>query len=122
MVTFYLCLYSRKILAKNHEYSGTYQGRRWLKKSASACLISKSDRFELVVTGAAIDTTIGNMIACILLSAVVGYIFLGFSSGIQPLIGYNYGVRNQKRLMSVFKFSSICAVVIGSGLTAVMKR
>lgn len=89
-------------------------------------IVSQSDRFELVVTGAA--DCYGHWQydcihrVCILLNAVVCYILLGISSGIQSLIGYNYGVRNQKRLMSVFKFSSICAVVIGSGLTAVMKR
>ena len=30
---------------------------------------------------------------------------IGLCVGIQPLVGYNYGARNKKRLMSVFKFT-----------------
>ncbi len=45
---------------------------------------------------------------------------IGLCAGIQPLIGYNYGARNKKRLLEVFKFTGLCAVIIGTLLTAVM--
>lgn len=45
---------------------------------------------------------------------------IGLCSGIQPLIGYNYGARNKKRLMQVFRFTGICAVIMGTLLTVVM--
>ena len=54
------------------------------------------------------------------INTVAVYVLLGLSAGIQPLIGYNYGAGNKKRLISVFKFSSISAVVLGTVLTAIM--
>lgn len=54
------------------------------------------------------------------INTVACYILLRLGAEIQPLIGYNYGSRNQKRLMGVFKFSSICALVAGSIITAIM--
>ena len=45
---------------------------------------------------------------------------IGLCAGIQPLIGYNYGARNKKRLIQVFRFTGICAVIMGTVLTVVM--
>lgn len=45
---------------------------------------------------------------------------IGLCAGIQPLIGYNYGARNKKRLMQVFRFSGLCAVIMGTVLTLLM--
>ena len=45
---------------------------------------------------------------------------IGLCAGIQPLIGYNYGARNKKRLMQVFRFTGICAVIMGTVLTIIM--
>ena len=36
------------------------------------------------------------------------------------MIGYNYGARNKKRLMQVFRFTGMCAVVMGTVLTIIM--
>lgn len=66
------------------------------------------------------DAAVAGMGIAQKINTVACYILLGLGSGIQPLIGYNYGSGNQKRLMGVFKFSSICAVVVGSIITAVM--
>lgn len=45
---------------------------------------------------------------------------IGLCAGIQPLIGYNYGARNSKRLKQVFRFTGLCAVVMGTALTILM--
>lgn len=66
------------------------------------------------------DAAVAGMGVAQKINTVACYILLGLGAGIQPLIGYNYGAGNQKRLAGVFKFSSICAVVIGSIITAAM--
>lgn len=66
------------------------------------------------------DAAVAGMGVALKVNTVACYIQVGLGTGIQPLIGYNYGAGNQKRLMDVFKFSSICAVVLGTTLTAVM--
>ena len=43
-----------------------------------------------------------NMVAVMLL--------IGVGTGIQPLLGYNFGSGNRKRFLSVFRFSLILAV------------
>ena len=45
---------------------------------------------------------------------------IGLCVGIQPLIGYNYGARNKKRLMSVFKFTGFVSIIMGTILTLFM--
>ncbi|MBE6062363.1 MAG: MATE family efflux transporter [Clostridium butyricum] len=40
-------------------------------------------------------------------SMIVVLILVGFSFGAQPLMGYNYGARNMKRLKEVLKFSFV---------------
>lgn len=44
---------------------------------------------------------------------------LGLAMGIQPLVGYNYGSGNYKRMKSVMKFSIVCTFIIGSVLTLI---
>ncbi len=45
---------------------------------------------------------------------------IGLCTGIQPLIGYSYGAGNKKRLKSVFKFTALCAVIMGTALTIIL--
>lgn len=40
-------------------------------------------------------------------------LFMGLSTGVQPLLGYNYGSKNYKRLKSAFMFSLQIAFAIG---------
>lgn len=51
-------------------------------------------------------------------NTMVIFIAMGLCNGVQPLLAYNYGSRNQKRLIGVFRFTAITAVVIGTILTA----
>lgn len=45
---------------------------------------------------------------------------IGLCTGIQPLIGYNYGSGNTKRLKKIFWFTGGCAIVMGTVLTLLM--
>ena len=47
------------------------------------------------------------------------FIQLGLGMGIQPLVGYNYGARNFKRMKAVMKFTMVCDVIAGGLVTAV---
>lgn len=50
---------------------------------------------------------------------LVIFVQFGVAMGIAPLIGYNYGAKNFKRLKAIMRFSMICTFVAGSVLTAV---
>lgn len=66
------------------------------------------------------NNAVAGMGVAMKINTVAVYVLLGLGTGIQPLIGYNYGSGNKKRLMDIFKFSSIASVVVGSIITAVM--
>lgn len=51
---------------------------------------------------------------------ITALILVGFAFGGQPLIGYNYGSKNSKRLKEILKFSYISAMVLGLVFTAAM--
>lgn len=44
---------------------------------------------------------------------------IGIAMGVQPLIGYNYGSGNIKRMKAVISFSILCTVMIGTILTVI---
>ena len=66
------------------------------------------------------DTPVAAMGVATKVNMLVVLLQIGLCAGIQPLIGYNYGARNKKRLMQVFRFSGLCAVVMGTVLTLLM--
>ena len=66
------------------------------------------------------DTPVAAMGVAMKSNMIVVLLQIGLCAGIQPLIGYNYGARNKKRLLQVFRFTGIFAVVMGSILTSVM--
>lgn len=45
---------------------------------------------------------------------------VGLCTGVQPLIGYNYGAKNFKRLKKIFNFTALCAFIMGSLLTLII--
>ena len=51
---------------------------------------------------------------------ITAMILVGFAFGGQPLIGYNYGSRNQKRLKEILKFSYALEIGLGFGFTIFM--
>lgn len=54
------------------------------------------------------------------INTMVIFIVMGLCAGVQPLLAYNYGASNRKRLMGIFKFTAILTVVIGAILTAAL--
>lgn len=66
------------------------------------------------------DTPVAAMGVAMKSNMLVVLLQIGLCAGIQPLIGYNYGSRNKKRLMQVFRFTGICAVIMGTALTVIM--
>lgn len=66
------------------------------------------------------DTPVAAMGVAMKSNMLVVLLQIGLCAGIQPLIGYNYGARNKKRLMQVFRFTGICSVIMGTVLTLLM--
>lgn len=66
------------------------------------------------------DTPVAAMGVAMKANMLVVLLQIGLCVGIQPLIGYNYGAGNVKRLKQVYRFTGICAVIMGSLLTALM--
>ncbi len=66
------------------------------------------------------DNTVAAMRVAMKANMLVVLLQIGLCAGIQPLIGYNYGARNSKRLKKVFRFTGLCAIVMGTVLTILM--
>lgn len=45
------------------------------------------------------------------------FVMLGIAMGVSPLIGYNYGARNLKRMKAVMKFAILCNFIAGATIT-----
>ena len=59
------------------------------------------------------DTPVAAMGIAMKANMIVILLQIGLCAGIQPLIGYNYGARNVKRLKKIFFFTGLCAVIMG---------
>lgn len=66
------------------------------------------------------DTPVAAMGVALKANMLVVLLQIGLCVGIQPLIGYNYGARNKKRLLQVFRFTGFATVATGTLLTALM--
>lgn len=66
------------------------------------------------------DNAVAAMGVALKANMLVVLLQIGLCAGIQPLIGYNYGAANTKRLKQVFKFTGVCAVIMGTVLTILM--
>lgn len=47
------------------------------------------------------------------------FIFMGFAAGCQPLVGFNYGAKNYKRVKEIFKTGMVMTFGIGVVLTVI---
>lgn len=54
------------------------------------------------------------------INTMVIFIVMGLCAGVQPLLAYNYGASNRKRLMGIFRFTAVLTVIIGTVLTAAL--
>lgn len=66
------------------------------------------------------DTPVAAMGVASKSNMIVVLLQIGLCAGIQPLIGYNYGAKNKKRLMQVFRFTALVAIIMGTSLTVFM--
>lgn len=66
------------------------------------------------------DTPVAAMGVALKTNMLVVLLQIGLCAGIQPLIGYNYGAKNYERLNKIFKFTAMCAVIMGSVLTVII--
>lgn len=66
------------------------------------------------------DTPVAAMGVALKTNMLVVLLQIGLCAGIQPLIGYNYGAKNYKRLNKIFKFTGMCAIIMGTILTVVI--
>ncbi|MBO5488580.1 MAG: MATE family efflux transporter [Eubacterium sp.] len=65
---------------------------------------------DMAVAGLGVAMKV-NMVAVMLL--------IGVGTGIQPLLGYNYGARNKKRYMGILKFSVGFAIALSTVMTII---
>lgn len=113
------------VKARDHEVDITLKGFRFDKRTVK----------EIYVVGlpAIVMNSIGTVMTMAMNAILTGFstaaytffgiyfkiqsfIFMpifGLSSGLMPIMGYNYGARNKKRLMSSLKIGMIIAVAIG---------
>ena len=50
---------------------------------------------------------------------LVVFVQMGLAAGVQPLVGYNFGAKNFKRLKAIIRFAMFCVISAGVVLTAV---
>ena len=63
------------------------------------------------------DIPIASMGIAMKANMFVVFMQMGLAVGVLPLIGYNYGAKNYKRMTSIIKFSAIANLCIGTSLT-----
>lgn len=66
------------------------------------------------------DTPVAAMGVALKANMLVVLLQIGLCTGIQPLIGYNYGAGNLKKLKKIYRFTALCAVIMGTILTIIM--
>lgn len=54
------------------------------------------------------------------INMITALILVGFAFGGQPLIGYNYGARNKKRLKEILKFAYVFEFAMGVAFTVIL--
>lgn len=66
------------------------------------------------------DTPVAAMGVAMKANMLVVLLQIGLCTGIQPLIGYNYGAGKIKKLKKIYRFTALCAVIMGTILTIIM--
>ena len=51
---------------------------------------------------------------------ITALVLVGFAFGGQPLVGYNYGAKNKKRLSETIRFAFLLEVLTGAGMAVVL--
>ena len=66
------------------------------------------------------DITVASLGIALKIMTIGTYVFMGFSAGCQPLMGYNYGAGNYKRVTQFIKNGIIATSLVGLGLTILL--
>ncbi len=66
------------------------------------------------------DTPLAAMNIAFRCNMIVVFVQMGLCMGIMPLIGFNYGSGNKKRLIGIYRFTAITTVILGTILTIIM--
>lgn len=66
------------------------------------------------------DITVASLGIALKIMTVGTYVFMGFSAGCQPLMGYNYGSGNYERMKSFIKTGILSTSVVGLFLTLLL--
>lgn len=66
------------------------------------------------------DTPVAAMGVATKANMLVVLLQIGLCTGIQPLIGYNFGAGNVKKLKKIYRFTALCAIIMGTLLTIIM--
>jgi len=66
------------------------------------------------------DSAVAGMGVAIKINTMVIFILMGLSSGVQPILAYNYSSGNNKRLTGIFRFTAVTEVIIGTALTLIL--
>ena len=101
--------YDRR-LVWNAFYNGSSEGMSELSVAITVFLFNITMMRYLGESGVAAFTAINYILF------IGTTVFLGISDGIIPIIGYNYGVRQQERIKSILKLAARTNSLIGIGL------
>lgn len=65
------------------------------------------------------DVAVAGMGIAMKANMLVVFVQLGLGAGVQPLVGYNFGARNFRRMKDTMKFAVLCNIIAGVVLTFV---
>ncbi len=83
--------------------------------TTSQALISVAQMVQNNLAAGYGDTTVAALGISLKLMTIGTFIFMGFSAGCQPLMGFNYGSGNFRRLREFIKTGIIVTTLIGLG-------
>lgn len=63
------------------------------------------------------DVAVAGMGIAMKANMLVVFVQLGLGAGVQPLVGYNFGARNFRRMKDTMKFAVLCNIIAGVVLT-----
>jgi multidrug efflux pump len=66
------------------------------------------------------DVTVASLGIALKIMTIGTYVFMGFSAGCQPLMGYNYGAGNYERMTKFIKTGILSTSLVGLFLTLVL--
>ncbi len=110
------------ISLKNYSYKNGILGgvlKIGVPASLNSMLMSLSNIVVNNFMGVFGDNAVGGLGIAFKVNTITVMLLIGLGTGIQPLLGYCYGAKNQKRFVGVMKFSVLVALIMSGIMTAV---